>query len=188
MAGLEATLGHRKLVGVTLLHYLLLHRLVGSADPIAIHIGVEVIHSLNLGKHTANHKVVLVEDMLSKGLLCRLSHQFDTEATGMDGQHLVEHKGLGLLPGEYPALGKITLVADRSVAHTVGMYVEVVGNCKVHTAVFVALLKLIEEGGEISAQNVVRVNHLKVFTRCSCQTLVNSLTVTAILLMNDTND
>ena len=51
-----------------------------------------------------------------------------------------------ILPGENTPLGKITLIADRSVTKAVGMYVEVVCHHKVNAAVFFALLQLIEEG------------------------------------------
>ena len=106
----------------------------------------------------------------------------------MDCQHLMKSEGTGLIPCEDSVPRQAALIADRSVADAVGMYVEVVGNHKVDATGLVAFLELVKEGGKILAENVVRVNDLKILTAGPDETLVNTLAVAAVLLMNHTDD
>ena len=140
MAGFEATLGHQHLVGITLLHYLLLHRLIGSANPVAVHVDIHIVHLPNVRKNTADHEVVLIENMLRQGLSCSLTHKLCAEGAGMDGQHLMKSEGTGLIPCENSVPRQAALIADRSVANAICMHVEVVGNHKVDAAGLVAFL------------------------------------------------
>jgi hypothetical protein len=106
----------------------------------------------------------------------------------MDGEHLMKSEGTGLIPCEDSVPRQAALIADRSVANAVCMLIEIVGNHKVNSAVPVTFLKLVEEGRKITAQNVVRVNNLKILTAGPVKALINTLAVAAVLLMNDTDD
>ena len=176
------------MMSIALHHSLSLHRLIGSADPITVQVYIHIIHLLHSVKHAANHKVVLVEHVLWQRLFCRLAHKLGAEGARMNGKHLMHSKGLGLAPSEYFARRQNSLIAYRSVTNAVGMNIKVVCDHKVDAAIIFALLKLVKECREILAHHVVRVNHLEVLSRRVDKTLINALSVTAVLLMNNAND
>ena len=183
VASPEASLGHQKMMSISLHHRSLLHGLVGTAYPISIKVGVHIIHSLYVLDNTVNHKVVLIENMLWQRLGAT-AHKLGAECAGMNCQKLMHKEAPCISPGENSVGGQNALVADRTVANAVYMYVIIVGYGKVYTALPLAPFKVIEEAYEILAHSVVRVNHLEILTRSVNKALVDALAVTAILLVN----
>jgi hypothetical protein len=68
------------------------------------------------------------------------------------------------------------------------MYVVVVGHHKVDAALSLALLKLVKEGGKIIAHHVIGVNNLEIRAACVNETLIYTLTVATVFLVDDPHD
>ena len=95
---------------------------------------------------------------------------------------------LALGPAENSAARQNALVAYGAVADTVGMHVIIIGYYEVNAALPLALLEPVEKERKIRAQHIVGVNHLEIFTRRVNDTLIDALSVTAVLLMDNLND
>ena len=184
VAGGEAPLRHQDLVCVALGQGGGLHRLIRPADPVAVKVCVEIEHFPHIGHRLIDHQVVLIENMLGKGLL-PLAHDLGAEGAGMDGEHLVYPEGLGVLPGEDPVFRQYTGIVDGAVSIAVRMDVIVVGHHHIHAALPLAFLQRVQESGKIRAEGVVAVHDLEIGAGGMLQALVDALAVAAVFLMDD---
>ena len=101
---------------------------------------------------------------------------------------MMQAETFGILPFKNAVLWQNIGVIDGTVANTVGMHVIIVAYHHINAALEFALFESIQERGEILAHLVVAVYHLKIDARCVLGTLVDALSVSAVLLVNDLNN
>ena len=106
----------------------------------------------------------------------------------MDAHHLVELKGLDLIPGEELAGLHHIAVIDRPVTHTIGMDIEIVGQHHIRAALALTFLQKVQKRRQIGAERIVAVHYLKIRAGSMGKALVDALSVTAVFLVDHPDD
>ena len=183
----KALLCDKYLMRIALHHSRFLNGLIRSAYPITVEIVWEIVHFFNTGKAFADHKVVLIEHFSWQGIVPGFQ-KLRFKGAGMDGEHLIDLKSLCVLPLKNAVLGQNARIIYGSVAYSVGVDVIVISHREIDAARGITFFKGIEKGRKILTYLIIAINDLEIFSACVLNALIYALTVTAVLLMNDSYD
>ena len=170
-------------------HHLLVYRLVGTADKVAVKIHVQIIHGADMGQRLVNKDIVHIEGMLRK-LQAAFSQQLGPVDHRMHQDILSGHKHLHVVPGKRFVLWERQIIVHNLLMLRPLLFINEIRDQHVQRILSQNKLpqRIQHLAVRVSVDPVVAVHHLEKNPSRVFQSRVDSRAVAAVFLVDGPAD